>query len=86
MCCFFPFFRYLKALDHAFEIQDRLGVLAATCAARKRLPLRTSAIRRSPVRSASPVSPQHRKDLLKNPQGLIHFILCIQLRETESDG
>ena len=26
--------------------QERLGVLAATCAARKRLPLRTSAIRR----------------------------------------
>ena len=27
------------------EIQERLGVLAATCAARQRLPLRTSAIR-----------------------------------------
>ena len=26
-------------------IQERLGVLAATCAARQRLPLRTSAIR-----------------------------------------
>ncbi len=28
------------------HFQERLGVLAATCAARQRLPLRTSAIRR----------------------------------------
>jgi hypothetical protein len=28
------------------SVQERLGVLAATCAARKRLPLRMSAIRR----------------------------------------
>ena len=33
-----------KQFKNAF--QERLGVLAATCAARKRLPLRTSAIRR----------------------------------------
>jgi hypothetical protein len=29
------------------SVQERLGVLAATCAARKRLPLRMSAIRRA---------------------------------------
>ena len=31
---------------HIVFFQERLGVLDATCAARKRLPLRTSAIRR----------------------------------------
>jgi len=34
----------LLVTDNFF--QERLGVLAATCAARKRLPLRMSAIRR----------------------------------------
>ena len=69
MCCFFPFFRCLKALDYAFKNTNIISLE-----------------RRFPVRSASPVSPQHRKDLRKDPQGLIHFILCIQFRETEPDG
>ena len=38
--------RYDIECHKEIDIQERLGVLAATCAARKRLPLRTSAIHR----------------------------------------
>jgi len=43
-----PFlFQSCKQSVLSLYVQERLGVLAATCAARKRLPLRMSAIRRA---------------------------------------